>query len=188
MNSRCIVCAVLVGAAAASGVARQAGTEPPGTPPPTVPPAAPGVPTVLALDRLSWLGGTWTGAMGEDYVEETWSRPSGDSIIGMFRWQTSDGKTTLWELLAIRMEGGDPVLRLRHFDAALEPWKSEAGGVAPMKATTLDGRRVVFTNATGVGGLASVEYACPAPDELKIVVVFKDESRETLRFALRRGR
>ncbi len=135
---------------------------------------------------LGFLTGTWTGKMGEDLVDETWSAPSGDSIIGMFRWQAGGKETTMWELLAITKEADGPTLRLRHFGKDLTPWKNEAEGIAAMPATTIEASRVVFTSKGEVGGLSSVEYVCPTPGLLKIVVTFKDPKREALRFELAR--
>lgn len=151
-------------------------------------PAEPKVEAAAAVSRevaaLAFLEGTWRGEMEGDAVEEVWSAPSGDSIIGMFRWQ-SGGKTTMWELLSVRSEGGAAVLRLRHFGPGLEPWKGECEGVAGMKATEVEKSRVVFTNAGEAGDLAACEYASEG-DVLGITVRFKDEAREALKFSLKR--
>lgn len=139
-----------------------------------------------AVAALGFLQGTWRGRMEGDPVEETWSAPAGDSIIGMFRWQHG-GTTTLWELLSIRAEEGKCVLRLRHFDSDFNPWKSECDGIAPMKATTVEVRRVVFTNTGADGNLASCEYDASEEGTLKIIVTFKAHlQREPLRFSLSR--
>jgi hypothetical protein len=139
-----------------------------------------------AIAALAFLQGTWRGTMDGDPVEETWSAPAGDSIIGMFRWQ-HDGTTTLWELLSIKVEEGRAVLRLRHFDEIFEPWKGECDGVAAMKATTVEEHRVVFTNTGAIGALASCEYDASTPGILSIRVSFKpDRQREPLRFILNR--
>ncbi|MCW5765369.1 MAG: hypothetical protein KIT68_05280 [Phycisphaeraceae bacterium] len=140
-----------------------------------------------ALEKLAFLAGTWTGAMGKDSVEETWSVPRGDTIVGMFRWQLPDGTTSMYELLAIRAEAAGPTLRLRHFDGAFEPWKAEAGGLAAMPATVLEPGRVVFTTEGDKGGLTSVEYHCPTADELRITVNFRQAGREPLNFTLKRA-
>lgn len=140
----------------------------------------------VALESLAFLAGAWEGSMEGDPVEETWSRPRGDSIIGMFRWQHA-GRTIMWELLTIKAEEAGPTLRLRHFNADVEPWPSEAEGVAAMKATTLEKDRVVFTNESDKGNLASCEYHCPTADRLVITVSFKPEAgRDALKFELRR--
>jgi len=139
------------------------------------------------LNALTFLRGAWSGKMGEDVVEETWSGAQGDSIIGMFRWQAGGKQTTMWELLSIKEEEGKPVLRLRHFDAKFEPWKNELGPVDAMPATEVSTKRVLFVAPPdGKGGLKSVEYKSPKADVLEITVSFKDADRAALEFDLKR--
>lgn len=139
-----------------------------------------------AVTKLAFLAGTWSGEMNGDPVEETWSVPMGDSIIGMFRWQ-SKGKTTLWEMLSIKDESGTATLRLRHFDAKFEPWKGECEAVAALKATTVEAAKVVFTNESTVGGVKVCEYEVKE-GKLYVAVTFIDDKRETLRFQLNKAK
>lgn len=139
------------------------------------------------LNSLGFLKGTWTGKVGSDWVEETWSAPHGDGIIGMFRWQVGGKTTTLWELLSIKDEGGVPVLRLRHFDQKLNPWPSEAGEVERMPAAEVTPNRVLFAAAIeGIAGLKSVEYKCTSQDVLEITITYRDAARPPLKFELKR--
>lgn len=147
--------------------------------------AAPAKADPAKLAALAFLKGTWSGTMNGDPVEETWSAPIGDTIIGMFRWQ-HDGATTMYELLAIKNEPEGPTLRLRHFDAKFDPWKNELAGVAPMRAAELSEHRVLFKSETEVGGLASCEYHRTNPDTLGITVSFKDTKRPALKFELKK--
>lgn len=140
-----------------------------------------------AVKQLAFLKGTWSGTMEGDPVEETWSAPAGDTMIGMFYWQ-HEGKTTMSEMLSVKAEGDDAVLRLRHFDSKFDPWKGECDGVAGLKATTVESSRVVFTNQTEVGGLASCEYHCTDKETLKVTVSFKDAKREPLKFELKKAK
>ncbi|HRJ50408.1 MAG: hypothetical protein KF787_13295 [Phycisphaeraceae bacterium] len=137
-----------------------------------------------SLQRLAWLRGTWVGNVNADRVEETWSAPAHDSIIGMFRWQ-SGGRTTLYELLSIKAEEGVPILRLRHFDSVFEPWKSELGGVASLPLAESGDARALFRNTSDVGGIASCEYSLDDGGSLNIAVNFKDPQRPALSFSLR---
>ncbi|QOI99735.1 MAG: hypothetical protein HRU70_04270 [Phycisphaeraceae bacterium] len=143
-------------------------------------------PVSQAVRSLAFLEGRWVGTMGDDPVEETWSPPMGDSVVGMFRWQ-NESRTTLWELLSIRDEGGVPVLRLRHFNADFAPWKGECEGVAAMPASELTPSRVVFTNPSPIGGVSSCAYERTPADRLAIEIRFKDPGRPTLRFDLGRA-
>ena len=71
-----------------------------------------------SLAKLSWLAGRWVDDSGGNLSEETWTAPSGDGILGMWRLVVG-GQIKLSELLTIQAEGQTPVLRLRHFDAKL---------------------------------------------------------------------
>ncbi len=141
----------------------------------------------LRLAALSFLAGTWVSDHDGQYNEETWSKPHGDGIIGYFRWQQPGGTTTLYELLSIKLEACGPTLRLRHFDTAFEPWKSEVNGVSALAATEIAEGRVVFTNAKDDGGIASIEYHSPKRAQLLVTVKFKDESRGELKFDFKRA-
>jgi hypothetical protein len=155
--------------------------------PPAVPPAAsPAVPPAPdPLSKLAFLTGTWRGTVGQDHVEEIWSAPSGDSIVGTFRW-VSAGKTTLYELLSIKAEGEDAVLRLRHFNAKFEPWKGECDGVAALKAIAIEPTKVIFENATQAGGIAGVDYRTEN-NTLFITVRFADANHPALEFELQKA-
>jgi len=154
--------------------------------PPAASPAVPPAPTPIAapdpLSTLAFLTGTWRGTVGQDHVEEIWSAPSGDSIVGTFRW-VSAGKTTLYELLSIKAEGEDAVLRLRHFNAKFEPWKGECDGVAALKAIAIEPTKVIFENATQAGGIAGVDYRTEN-NTLFITVRFADANHPALEFEL----
>ncbi len=141
---------------------------------------------IEALKKLSWLAGTWTGTMDGDPVDETWTAPSGDSLMGMFRWQ-SEGKTVLFELITIHAEGESPVMRIRHFDGGTEPWKNEAGGIAALTPEVMEQGHMLFKNGTEIGGLAACEYTLSAADELAVVVSFKQDRRPALRFTLKKA-
>lgn len=137
-----------------------------------------------SLTRFKFLAGAWKGTIQEDLVEEHWSEPAGDALIGMFRWVGKDGKTRLYELLTIRIEAEGPTLRLRHFDGSFTPWASEAAGVPALRLSESTANRAVFTNVATTG-LKSCDYAVQG-DELTIIVSFHDANRPPLRFQLKR--
>lgn len=149
-------------------------------------PAATASPAAVAqpLEKLTFLEGTWRGTMDGDAVEEIWSAPSGDSLAGIFRW-VSSGKTTLYELLSIKAEGDDAVLRLRHFNGKFEPWKGECDGVAALRATKVEPGRVLFENAVVGSDFAACEFLVKG-DVLFITVRFGDPKQPTLEFELMR--
>jgi hypothetical protein len=183
--------ALTAAAALALGGSLQPAATKPAAPPdesaPAKAEAAKSLGVKAPLEALAFVRGTWTGTMGSDGVEETWSAPAGGSIVGMFRWMKDAKTTTMFELLAITHLDGVPTLRLRHFGETFDPWKGECDGVAAMRASVVEASRVVFSNEGGPGGLAWCEYHCPDPNTLRIVVVFKEASRPALRFELKRA-
>ncbi len=71
---------------------------------------------------LRWLAGSWLGRNGADAVEEDWSLPGGDTLVGMFRW-VRDGRVRFYELIAIEHDGGRVLTRIEHFDPGLVGWE-----------------------------------------------------------------
>lgn len=53
-----------------------------------------------SLDRLAWLSGQWVIDNGKQRIEESWSAPAPDMLIGMSR-TLRDGKTVTFEFLRI---------------------------------------------------------------------------------------
>lgn len=76
------------------------------------------------LKSLHWIQGTWGKTDGEDVLDEVWSAPSGDSMMGVFRW-TKSGKVSLFELLTITIDDGRLVFRFRHFSREQVPWEGK---------------------------------------------------------------
>lgn len=74
------------------------------------------------LQSLSWMTGTWVRNEGGDYLEESWSSPEGDCMIGVFRW-IKGGKLWMMELMTISIDDGQLAFRLRHFDKKQTPWE-----------------------------------------------------------------
>jgi hypothetical protein len=76
------------------------------------------------LAALSWLAGDWRTKFGDDDLEEHWSAPFGDSMMGVFRW-VKGGKVWMFELLSIVGDGDDIVFRLKHFDNQMVGWEEK---------------------------------------------------------------
>ncbi len=76
------------------------------------------------LAALSWLAGEWRTKFGGDDLEEHWSAPFGDSMMGVFRW-VKGGKVWMFELLSIVGDGDDIVFRLKHFDNKMVGWEEK---------------------------------------------------------------
>lgn len=60
------------------------------------------------LDSLSWLSGCWEGRQGNAVIEEHWSKPAGQSMLGFSR-TIKNNMTTSYEFIQIREEGNSLV-------------------------------------------------------------------------------
>jgi hypothetical protein len=98
------------------------------------------------VDDLAWLAGTWRSEDDHGLAEEHWLPPASGGMAGVFR-MVAGGKTSLYEILAIEPAAdGTPVMRMRHFGAGLEPWKSEAGAAPSWPLAESGEGKAVFTN------------------------------------------
>jgi|GEM_PF-1472757 len=77
-----------------------------------------------SLQRLKWMHGEWATKQGDDTMEETWSAPTADSLMGMFRWIKADS-VWMFELMTIVADGDDVVFRLKHFDRKMVGWEEK---------------------------------------------------------------
>jgi uncharacterized protein DUF6265 len=74
----------------------------------------------VTVQDLSFMAGKWLGQEGGFDLEEHWSTPAGNNLIGMMR-MARDGKASMYELCVIEQTATGPVLRIRHFRAAMVP-------------------------------------------------------------------
>jgi hypothetical protein len=94
------------------------------------------------LADVAFIAGTGTGSMGGGVIEEQWSAPAGDSMMGMFRY-TKDGRAVFYEFLLIEQTATGPVLRLKHFNPGLIGWEEKAE-VFSYPLVELQPRRAAF--------------------------------------------
>lgn len=97
------------------------------------------------LEQYAWLTGHWAGVADGSSVEEHWSPPLGDSMVGMFRSVSGDGRTKFYELMVIEMEGDQTVLRLIHYSRGMLRWEDEDKPVSYRLAPSPEGE-LVFVN------------------------------------------
>ena len=69
--------------------------------------------------KLSWMTGAWRTAGESSFLEEHWSSPCGDSMMGMFR-VVQGGKMQMAELIFIEQTGDGVVMTLKHFGPGLK--------------------------------------------------------------------
>jgi hypothetical protein len=61
------------------------------------------------LSHMSWLAGEWVTHTADGRVEEIWSRPAGNSMMGMNR-MTDSQNTHFFEYLRLIKDGGNLVM------------------------------------------------------------------------------
>lgn len=139
------------------------------------------------LAEFSWLQGAWVMQDGDDRLDEWWSSPVGNSMVGSFRW-TRDGRLWMTEHMSITDEGADVIFRLRHFSAEMAAWE-ERGDPFVYRLTERDGRRATFAIMEQKPGrpLRFVFESLQA-DSLLVRIVGEDGGRPTVQeFRFRRG-
>ena len=89
------------------------------------------------LDSLSWMAGSWSGTSRGIEMEEHWTAPKGNSMIGIHR-DVAKGRTMLFEFLRIEQQG-DQIVYL-----SMPNGRSPA---TPFPLKEVSGTRVAFENA-----------------------------------------
>ena len=88
------------------------------------------------IDALVWMAGAWSGTARGIEMEEQWTLPKGNSMIGMHR-DVGRGRTLGFEFLRIEQEG-DAIVYL-----SMPNGRSPA---TPFPLKEVSGTRVVFEN------------------------------------------
>jgi len=76
------------------------------------------------VEKLSWLEGYWTTEKWGGTIDEYWSAPGGNSIIGMFRLYNDEG-IQFTEHCIIPEYDGKLFLKLRHFNPDFTGWEEK---------------------------------------------------------------
>ncbi len=92
--------------------------------------------TKPALNDLAWMAGSWIGESRGIQMEEHWTAPKGNSMVGLHR-DVGKGRTLLFEFLRIEQQG-DQIVYL-----SMPNGRSPA---TPFALKEISGTRVVFEN------------------------------------------
>ena len=82
-----------------------------------------------SLDDAAFLVGSWTGTAFGERMEESWSTPTGGSMVGTFKLFSGD-EPAMYELMLLTVENGTLVLKVKHFNADFTAWEDKPDYVA----------------------------------------------------------
>jgi len=94
------------------------------------------------VSDFAWLEGTWRLSQDNLEMEERWSAPLGDGLVGTFRW-LRNGEVWMYELMAISKDHGRFVFRLKHFTRQFASWE-EKDKALTYGLTKIEPNRAVF--------------------------------------------
>ena len=94
------------------------------------------------IDRLAWMAGRWSSKKEGERLEEIWSPPDGDIMIGMFRWIRGDA-VSLYEFLVLKPGPAGLELHIKHFAPDLVGWEEKDATIA-FDLVQLGDREAVF--------------------------------------------
>ena len=76
------------------------------------------------LKNIEWIAGNWKGEAFGGEIEESWSPPSENSMMGSFK-SMSAGKINFYEFMIIQEINNTLILRLKHFHSDLKGWEEK---------------------------------------------------------------
>ena len=120
----------------------------------------------LTLGDIAWLAGDWQMTDGRRCVEEHWTAPASDTLIGMSR-TSEGGRTVSFEFLRIEARA-DGVY-----------YVAQPGGRPPVdfKLASPNGPELVFVNPGHADHLKRIVYRRLGPDRVSARVEGEDGGR-----------
>jgi len=127
--------------------------------------------------------GRWEGIDGESRLEEIWSPPNGNIMMGMFRL-VQVGVPSFYEFMLLKPGVNGLRLHIKHFSLELVSWEEKESSVS-FDLVEINGREAVFCpQASGSSGWAV--YRIADDGWLEFVEIGEEETVEPglhLRFA-----
>jgi hypothetical protein len=117
------------------------------------------------ITDLAWMSGDWSGPMQNGTLEEHWIKPTAKSMAALVR-STAGDATNMIELIVIEEEADGIMLRVQQWNPG---WKPRSPNPQVMKLVESAPNKVVFAS-TGEGGLKTLGYSRPAPDQFVISI------------------
>lgn len=133
---------------------------------------------------LEWMAGSWRGEEEGAISEETWARPEGDTMIGMWRL-VGGGKARVLEILVLREDEKGVSLLLRHFDSQLVAREDKDKPLA-LRLVSSGRHRAEFEGpaVAAYGGQVRIAYERPSADTL-VSTLERAGKQQTFRFTRR---
>jgi hypothetical protein len=126
-------------------------------------------PPRASVAGLAWMAGDWFGGEGGAVSEEVWTEPSGDCMVGLWRF-LSGGRLEVYESLALVADGDGVVMRLRHFGRDGVGWEEKDRPIS-LKLVSAGEREAVFEGPGRKDGeTVRISYRRPAGDALVSVL------------------
>ncbi|MEM9936227.1 MAG: DUF6265 family protein [Bacteroidota bacterium] len=98
------------------------------------------------LSAISWMKGQWKGNAFGGEVEEVWSAPMGDAMMGSFRL-LKEGEISFYEFMLFREVENTLIFQVKHFNKDLTGWE-EKNETEDFSLVKVDGNRVYFNTIT----------------------------------------
>ena len=76
------------------------------------------------LADATFLVGRWTGTAFGEKMEESWSEPTGGSMVGTFKLFNGD-KPAMYEIMLLTVEDGTLSLKVKHFNPDFTAWEDK---------------------------------------------------------------
>lgn len=122
----------------------------------------------VGLSDLSFMVGRWQEAREGATLEETWSYALNGNMLGMCRFSDS-GKIKLLEFLCLQQETAGPVLRIRHYNTQLAPWKNEEQQPLTCQLAKFSAGEAMFESRQG-DSLVRITYKSDSADHLTVTI------------------
>ena len=123
---------------------------------------------LASIVELRWLTGLWQGKHNSEHVDEIWSMPTGDTMVGAFR-QFVGTELTLYEMMVIEKSGDEIVLRIKHYGPGLTAWETSDENMVFTLKETKD-KELYFTMESITGSERALHYRRQA-DELVVTMI-----------------
>src|SRR5262245_66515155 len=94
------------------------------------------------VSGLAWMAGRWRGEADSTRLEEHWSAPAGDCMMGMFRAVRS-GHVRAYQFMSLEQDEDGILLRVKRFDPGLVG-KEDRDRSVVFRLTRTTGKEAVF--------------------------------------------